>query len=172
MKILAALSFVCCVSAIAQKANPLTENFQARYKTIRANLVETAEAMPEEGYSFKLTSEQRSFGDWIGHTAAGNYGYCATMKGEAAPTANPHDLKSKAELVKAIKDAFDYCDGAVKNLDDAKAMAGKQIAGKTVYPVQGMLALLASNNEHYGNLVGYLRSKGITPPSTARTPKK
>ena len=157
---------------MAQTPNPLTENFQARYKTIRENLIETAEAMPEEGYSFKLTSGQRSFGDWIGHTAAGNYGYCATMKGEPAPAANLHDLKTKAELVKAIKDAFNYCDGVVQDLDDAKAMAGRQVAGKITYPVHGMLALLASDNEHYGNLVGYLRSKGITPPSTARAAKK
>ena len=34
--------------------------------------------------------------------------------------------------------------------------------------VQGMVALIASDNEHYGNLVGYLRAQGITPPSTAR----
>jgi hypothetical protein len=30
-----------------------------------------------------------------------------------------------------------------------------------------MIGVVVSGNEHYGNLVGYLRSKGITPPSTA-----
>jgi uncharacterized damage-inducible protein DinB len=28
------------------------------------------------------------------------------------------------------------------------------------------------NNEHYGNMIVYLRLKGIVPPSTARVQKK
>jgi uncharacterized damage-inducible protein DinB len=30
----------------------------------------------------------------------------------------------------------------------------------------------AHNNEHYGNIIVYLRLKGIVPPSTARVQKK
>jgi hypothetical protein len=57
-------------------------------------------------------------------------------------------------------------------MTDAKATAQATVADRKVYPVQPMVSLVASLNEHYGNLVGYLRSKGIVPPSSARAAQK
>ena len=160
----------CAVSAFGQSApNPLTDAVMSRYKTIRQNLVEAAQVMPEEHYGFRLTPEQRPFGEWIGHTVMGNMSYCATIKGEASPdTSHLHQLTAKADLVEAIQKSFDYCDEALKGVTDQKALGEVTVGGKKVYPVQGMIGVVASGNEHYGNLVGYLRSKGITPPSSAR----
>jgi hypothetical protein len=160
--------------ALAQSSsNPLTDAVMGRYHTIRQNLIETAEAMPEEQYGFRLTPEQRPFGEWIGHTAMGNYFFCSTIKGEPAPdTSHLHHLTRKADLVETLRKSFDYCDGALQGMADNKALAENAAGGKEVYPVQGMIGLLASDNEHYGNLVGYLRAKGITPPSTARSKAK
>jgi hypothetical protein len=160
----------CAVSLFAQTTpNPLTDAVMSRYKAIRQNLVEAAQAMPEEHYGFRLTPEQRPFGEWIGHTAMGNMSYCATIKGEASPdTGHVHQLTAKADLVEAIQKSFEYCDEALKGMTDQRALGEITVGGKNVYPVQGMIGVVASGNEHYGNLVGYLRSKGITPPSSAR----
>ncbi|HZU23895.1 MAG TPA: DinB family protein [Bryobacteraceae bacterium] len=164
---------LCCLFLLGGAGllaqNPLTDSVTARYKSIRENLVAAAEAMPEDGYQFKLTPAQRSFGGWIGHVAMGNYHFCAIIKGEVAPE-NPglHELTEKAALVKAISDSFAYCDAALLGMTDQKALSGVTVAGKTVYPVEGMIGLIASTNEHYGNLVGYLRTKGITPPSSRK----
>ena len=46
------------------------------------------------------------------------------------------------------------------------------VGGKPTYPVDAMMGLLTNMASHYGNMVGYLRAKNITPPSTARTQKK
>jgi hypothetical protein len=168
---LALLTISACAFA---QSNPLTDAVKGRYRTIKQNLVESAEAVPESGYSFKLTPGQRPFGEWIGHTAVGNYNFCAQIKGEQTPDAAQQAgaASGKAALVKAIKDVFAYCDAALEGMTDAKALKSVDVGGKQVYPVQGMVALIASDNEHYGNLVGYLRSLGITPPSTARTQRK
>ncbi len=164
---------MCGAAALAQSQNPLTESVMGRYKTIRQNLIESAEAMPEEGYSFRLTPPQRPFGEWIGHVAMGNYNYCGVIKGEKTPdTHHLHALTGKAELTKALVESFEYCDGALKDMDDRKALTEVSVGDKKVYPVQGMIAIVSSGNEHYGNIVGYLRSKGITPPSSARAAKK
>jgi len=164
---------ICLAAAMAQSENPLTDAVMARYKPVRQNPIESAEAMPEDGYSFKLTPQQRPFGEWIGHTAMGNYFYCSQIKGEKAPdTQHLHAVSGKAELTKALADSFEYCDAALKDMDDRKAMAEHQVGDKKIYPVQGMVSLVSSDNEHYGNIVGYLRSKGITPPSSARAAKK
>lgn len=158
---------------LAQSPNPLTDAVMARYKTIRQNLIESAEAMPEESYAFRLTPAQRQFGEWIGHVAMGNYSFCGVIKGEKPPDMQAlHALTGKAELVKAITESFEFCDAALKGLDDRKALTEFSAGGKKLYPVQGMIGLVASGNEHYGNIVGYLRSKGVTPPSSARAAGK
>jgi uncharacterized damage-inducible protein DinB len=150
---------------------PLTAAVKGRYDFVKQNLIETAEAMPEADYGFKLTPAQRTFGDWIAHTATSGYSYCSGIKGEPLP-ATKHEGKSKAELVKSLKDAFGYCDEALQGMTDRKALAETIVNGKKSYPVTYMISMVGGLNEHYGNLVGYLRSKGITPPSTARAAVK
>jgi hypothetical protein len=166
------LLLLSCGAVMAQSQNPLTDAVMARYKTIRQNLIESAEAMPEDAYSFRLTPPQRPFGEWIGHTAMGNYNYCAMIKGQPVDMHALHGLEGKAALSKALTQSFEFCDSALKDMDDHKALTEVTIGDKKVYPVQGMIGLVSSGNEHYGNIVGYMRSKGITPPSSARAAKK
>ncbi len=149
------------------ESNPLTQAVTARYNTMKQNLTKAAEVMPEENYTYKLSPEQRPYSAWIEHTAMGNYSFCSAIKGSPAPDMGKHGLTGKAELAKALKDSFDYCDAAFSAITDQKALA--EAGGK--YPVTAMVGLIASLNEHYGNMVGYLRTKGITPPSTARAKK-
>ena len=164
---------LCCLFVLGGAGllaqNPLTDAVTARYQPVRDNLIATAEAMPEDAYEFKLTPAQRSFAGWIGHVAMGNYHFFSLIKGEAAPE-NPalHSMTAKAALVKAVKDSFAYCDTALQGMTDQKALSPVTVNGKQSYPVQSMVGLIASANEHYGNLVGYLRSKGITPPSSTK----
>jgi DinB family len=166
------LLVLSCGAALAQSQNPLTDAVMARYKIFRQNLIESAEAMPEDAYSFRLTPAQRPFGEWIGHTAMGNYNYCAVIKGQSADMHAMHGLEGKTALSKALAQSFEFCDSALKDMDDRKALTEVTVGDKKVYPVQGMIGLVSSGNEHYGNIVGYMRSKGITPPSSARAAKK
>jgi len=102
----------------------------------------------------------------------GNYNYCAMIKGQPVDMHALHGLEGKAALSKALTQSFEFCDSALKDMDDRKALTEVTIGDKKVYPVQGMIGLVSSGNEHYGNIVGYMRSKGITPPSSARATKK
>ena len=170
MRLLAFL--VTAVSVCAQ--NPLTQAVTNSYNRARQNLIAAADVMPDADYAYKLTPAQRTFGEWIQHTAMGNYSFCAAIKGEQPPD----EMKmlssetGKAELQGALKASFDYCDAALKNTDDKKALTQVTIGGRQTYPVNGMIGLIGSLNEHYGNIVGYLRTKGITPPSSAHTNSK
>lgn len=162
-------------ASVCLAQNPLTESFVARYNSVKQNLIESAAAMPEDQYSYKLTPAQRSFGDWIGHTVMLNQGQCSAAKGVATPPMDhsKHSASaSKAELQRSLKESFDLCDAVWKEMTDQKALAQVDIGGKKSYPVAAMMTLLANLNSHYGNLVGYMRTKGIVPPSTARSMKK
>jgi hypothetical protein len=155
---------VCLAQATFTKA--LTANYE-RYKTF---LNDTAQAMPEADYDYKLSPAQRPFGEWIEHTALLNYNNCANIKGVPPPpeTKTVMGLTGKAAISKALAESFAYCDAALKDLDDAKAVQELTIGERKTVPAQVLVGLVASLNEHYGNLVGYLRTKGLTPPSTLR----
>lgn len=126
--------------------------------------------MPEADYSYRLTAPQRSFGEWIHHNAKMNYNRCSQAAGTAA-TGKFSGASSKAELVEALKASFAYCDPIFQGMTDERALAAVGSDAKAIYPVDRLVGLPANWNEHYGNLVGYLRTKGITPPSTVRAQK-
>ncbi len=154
--------------------NPITDTVKSSYGRVRQNLVETAEVMPEADYAYKLSPAQRPFGEWISHTAVLAYNSCAAMQGVAAPptAAALHGLTSKADLVRSIRESLEYCDAAFKVMDDKKAATEVSIGDRKLYPITPMIGLVTGLNEHYGNLVGYMRTKGIVPPSSARATTK
>jgi DinB superfamily len=164
--LLIAAALSACVFA---DSNPLTQAVTKSYTSAKQNLIETFEVMPEADYGYQLTKEQRPFSGWLEHTAMGNYSLCSSIKGEKPPEAAhaAHGLTKKADLTSALKQSFDYCDSALQGMDDKTALTERD--GK--YPVSSMVSLVTFLNEHYGNLVGYLRTKGITPPSSSRTKK-
>jgi hypothetical protein len=154
-------------------ADPVMDGFRATYKTAKLNLMETAQVMPESDYGFKLSPAQRPFAGWIEHTAGMNLRACSAMAGKPAPdTTNLAALKAKPELIKAFEESFVYCDSIINAMSDTQATTEVTVGGKKAVPVAGMFAYVSNLNEHYGNLVGYMRAKGVTPPSTARSQKK
>ena len=125
--------------------------------------------MPEENYGFRPSPDVRTFGQQVAHVADDQYNLCAPAKGEtrkAAYTAIEHSLSKKAELVAALKEAFAYCDAAYDAMTDASAAEPVQ-TGKMMRSRFSMLNWnLWHTWEHYGNVVVYLRMKGLVPPST------
>ena len=138
------------------------------YDQSKGWITKSAEQMPEANYSFKPTPEVRSFGQLIGHLANSQYEFCAPAKGEANPNkADFEKTTAKADLIKALNDAFAYCD-AVFQMPDAKAMDQIDFFGSKGSRLWVLVFEIAHNNEHYGNIVTYLRMKGLVPPSSQR----
>ena len=138
--------------------NNLVTTTQRYFNSVRRNLESSADVMPAEKYGYRLTDGQMTFGEWLIHSAQRNYADCAVLKSETAQTVAA--LKSKDEVAKALKDSFTYCADAVEHADEAKILASPQMTN-------AFLHITIHNNEIYGNIVGYLRSSGIVPPSTA-----
>ncbi|MBI4891034.1 MAG: DinB family protein [Acidobacteria bacterium] len=167
MRKLTLLFTVFCLGAAAQTAeNPLSTGVKGLYSMAKNNLIKSAEKMPEENYSFKPTPDVRSFGQLVGHVADAGYMFCAPVLGEQPPVRGIEKSKtSKADLVQAIKDSFAYCDKAYDSMTDAKAVTMVKMFGE-----RSLLNVLEFNvfhdYEHYGNMVTYLRLKGVVPPSS------
>ncbi|MBL8229556.1 MAG: hypothetical protein JNL98_13790 [Bryobacterales bacterium] len=159
------------VSGLVCAQGPLMQSILPKYNSAKLNLIEAAEFMPASEYGFKLTPAQRAFGEWMDHNISMNYSLCARAEGKAANAKKPASM-SKEDLVAGLKESFQYCDSVFQGMTDEKAMKLVESGGRNVLPADTMISLLINWNEHYGNLVGYLRSKGIVPPTTARASKK
>jgi len=133
--------------------------------------VRAAEKMPEENYSFKPSPDVRSFGQLVGHAADANFMFAAMAAGEK-PT--PRDVEktktSKADLVAALKESFAACDKVFAG-KDADYAAPMTLFGRDTnrWAVVGLI--VGHNWEHYGNMVTYMRIKGIVPPSSEPRPE-
>jgi uncharacterized damage-inducible protein DinB len=144
---------------------------RAMHTTIRRNLAETAELMPASDYGFKPTPEVRSFAQLVGHVANANFLFCALTGLEKPPSTQNNELiDDKTALVNALTASLEYCDRAYAATTDATFGELVKLPGGTQASRGSVLVFnTAHNNEHYGNLVVYLRLKGHVPPSTART---
>lgn len=162
MRIGMCLCICCAPTFLVAQDNLKTTVIQRYFTGVRRNIEAAAELMPADKYGYKLTSGQMSFAEWIDHSTERNYADCAVLKGEAVPDAakNVTSLKEKAEVTKALKASFDYCVAAFDGINDQKTLASPQMT-------YSLLHTVVHNNEIYGNIVGYLRSNGIVPPSTA-----
>jgi uncharacterized damage-inducible protein DinB len=157
------------VAAQAQTANPMSTELKGMYTSIKNNLIKAAEKMPEESYGFKPSHDIRTFGQLVGHVADAQYLFCTPAHAETdqkkAPGAEKN-LTKKTDLVAALKEGFAYCDAAYDSMTDAKATTMGKFFGRE-RSMMGILSMNAShNNEHYGNIVTYMRIRGLVPPSS------
>jgi hypothetical protein len=165
-------AFPLDAAAQAAPSNPITQTLRAAWTEAKTNIRKSADVMPEAKYGFKPVETVRSFGAILAHVAGASYEFCAAAKNEKTPypeDAFEKSAKTKAEIVKGLDGAIAYCDEVYKTLDDAKA--AQMVAGAFGGPQGARAANLIGNtnhfNEHYGNIVTYLRINGLVPPSSA-----
>jgi uncharacterized damage-inducible protein DinB len=152
-------------------ANPITASEKGLYSFVSNAVIGAAQKMPEENYSFKPTPEVRSFGQLVGHVADAQYNFCALSLGEPNPVKGIEKTKtSKADLVAAIKDAVSYCNKAFDSMTDAKGSEMVKFMNFTMAKLTLLSLNTAHADEHYGNMVTYLRLKGIVPPTSENPP--
>ena len=173
MRVNLALSVGCAVlilalQALAQpSANPLTTAQMSMFSSVKNYLIRSAEKMPEANYNFKPVPEVRSFGQILAHVADSQYQGCSGILGEANPSPGVEKTKtSKADITQALKDSFTYCEKAFAGLTDANAAAAVSYYGSQRPKLSALAGATTHNMEHYGNLVTYLRIKGLVPPSS------
>jgi uncharacterized damage-inducible protein DinB len=168
MKTLCISLLLLPASLLAQSpSNPLVSGSKAIYTLVSTNVVKAAEEMPEENYSFKPSADVRSFGQVVGHVADAQYGFCGAVLADGTKGPGIEKNKtSKADIVQGLKDAIAYCGKAYAALTDAQAPETVKFFGHDSPKLTILDFNVAHTDEHYGNLVTYLRMKGLTPPSS------
>ena len=80
----------------------------------------------------------------------------------------PDSMKSKAEIVKFLKDSFAYAHKAVATLNESDLTGAiKSPFGEGTTTRLGMATLIVGHGfDHYGQIVEYLRMNSIVPPAS------
>ena len=174
--LVALLMVVSGVPALAQSSNPLTSGARQHYGIIRGYVTRAAAKIPEDLYAYRPTPDVRSFAQLIGHLADANYRLCSVLAGvdPAMDAGIERDRHTKAELTKALEESFAYCDKQYAAMSDVggqpivKFDAGGEGARVPIQmPRFTVMAFHTAHAfEHYGNLVTYMRLKGLVPPSS------
>src|SRR5438874_4282408 len=148
---------------------------------VEKEVVEAAEAMPEDKFDFspeKLNipgsdyKGVRTFGEQLKHIAASNYLIWSPITGEKPPdTVNegkgPDNMKAKAEIIKFLKDSFAFGHKSVATLNDSN-LVQPIIRNNKPATTRLFLATFAAAHafDHYGQMIEYLRMNGIVPPAS------
>ena len=169
------LSTVTCLgvffgaAALYAQDNPFSADAKQSYTGIKSTLMKAAEKMPESNYSFKTVPEVRTYGEVIGHIADIQVMLCGLVKGEQKQ-GTAGTKTSKADLMAALKDSFDYCDTVYNSMTDAAGAQKVKMFGREMTKLGVLNFNTMHDNEMYGTAVAYLRIKGIVPPSSERRP--
>jgi len=141
-------------------------------------IVDAAEAMPEEKFNFtpeglKIPGDEfkgvRTFAIEVKHIAASNYFLWSPITGDKLPEGlgdgnGPENLKTRAEIIKFLKDSFALGDKAAATLTTENML---QPAGGSKSPRLYLATFaVAHAYDHYGQMVEYLRMNGIVPPAS------
>jgi len=150
------------VPAFAQ--GPMAGSIQV-FNIVKTDVLRSADKITDELWNFKPTPEVRTFGELFGHIADGQYEFCGPAKEGKAPASNVEkNAKDRAATIAKLKEAIAYCDATWTTLTPANAFEAP--AGSRMSRIATMDFNTAHTFEHYGNLVTYMRLKGIVPPSS------
>jgi uncharacterized damage-inducible protein DinB len=155
----------------------IAESVSGTLQFAEGNFLGVAEAMPDNKYSFVPTAGKfdgvRSFAEQVKHVACAQFAFFNEFEGKTPPDdceKGGHDAaKTKAELIKYLKDSFDYSNRVLAKLTAQNAL--DRVEGRYAGPNTKLgIAVVAvwHITDHYGQIVEYLRMNGIVPPQTQK----
>ncbi len=175
MRFLLAAVITCALlaglAAAADTTNPLVSSSKGFFSLMKDDVLRSAEKVPEADYSFRPTPEVRTFGQILAHIANAQFMMCGiATDGKPVRKDFEKTATTKAEIEAALKEGFTACDAVYQKLTDAEAAQTVPFFGRQSTKLGVLDFNIAHGFEHYGNLVTYMRMKGIVPPSSERRP--
>src|SRR5687768_11938819 len=120
LRALATWSLAATVAA-QDPVTPVPEAVRSAATRAATNFLAAAQEMPAGRYEFKPTPAQMSFGDVIGHMAAGNDALCSSIGGVAPPKRSALAAAApKEKLVGRLRETFQFCESALAKVNDSK----------------------------------------------------
>ena len=162
----------------AQTAATLASAIDREISAIEKQVLDAAEAMPEDKFNFSPESLNlpganykgvRTFAVQVKHIAASNYFLWSGLTGDKLPANlkdgnGPEDIKTKAEVLAFLKDSFALGHKAAATLTPENMLQAPEHSKSTRLHLATFGVAHAFN--HYGQMAEYLRMNGIVPPAS------
>ena len=172
-KLLMSLLAVLLAHGAAAQTASIRDGALQDWTRLKDTMMKIADAMPAEKFSFRATPAERTFGEQILHVAEANVVQMGRFESKAPPPVVNMKATSKADVLKALADSFDFGTAALTEQTDQSMLAtaattrydrfmGPSTRARVVYYVVG------HTWDIYGQMVVYLRLNGITPPASQR----
>ena len=160
-------------SVFAQGTSPsLVKELVATWQRATTEIIDIAEAMPEEKYAYKPTPDISTFREQLVHVTGIVQRYIDTAKGTKSASGHPHPAMTKAEVIALLKQTLQSGQEMLGTLTDAQLLEQVQFpfGNRMVTRFTFWQGPVYQVRNHHGQLVVYLRLNGIVPPTTARRP--
>jgi DinB family protein len=167
--------------APARPATPLAKKptlaaaIQTHWKFVAAEFISTADAMPDNKYSFVPTNGEfkgaRTFADQVRHVACANFAFFKEIEKLPPPPdcekGEPSNIQTKADLMTYLGQSFVYGEtviAKVNSLNMTDPVEGPYAGPNT--KIGMCITAVWHVSDHYGQIVEYLRMNGIVPPAS------
>lgn len=170
---------LCVFSGVASgQGSTIASAIDREITDVEKQITDAAEAMPESKFEFSPENLHIEGGDYKGvrtfalqirHIAASNYAIWSSVTGDRFPNDfyggnGPENLKTKAAILKFLKDSFALGHKAASMLTLENMLQPPEHSKST----RLRLAVFGVEHayDHYGQIVEYLRMNGIIPPAS------
>lgn len=170
--------FAVSASGQATKLPTIAAAVDLEISAIEKQVVEAAEAMPEEKFDWSPESWNlpganfkgvRTFAFEVKHIAASNNALWSPLTGDQFPVDfiggnGPESVKTKAEIIQFLKDSFALGHKAAATLTTQNML--RTVGNSKSSRLHRALFAVEHALDHYGQMVEYLRMNGIVPPAS------
>jgi len=147
--------------------NAVLPTLRLQWDNTRKLILAIAEAIPEDKYDYKPAPETRTFREQLAHIASENHGFMGQFATKGSADYHQFDhLKTRAELLKALAESYDYGEKVMKGLTEEQAAEVMVFRGQQMPRWGVVISNIVDNMDHYGNLVVYFRLNKMVPPRT------
>ena len=177
-RVLVLAALVGLVTSTATPAQTLSGDILQDWQGMKRTMMGIANAMPEDKFDYASTPEQRTFGEQILHVAGGNVMLMGFLDAEVSgPTIDRRNQRtfgytvtSKADILQALSDSFDYGEAALKEFDDDSLLERASGPPWMGQPSRVRLAYFVLGHawDIYGQMAVYLRLNDVVPPASRR----
>jgi hypothetical protein len=151
-----------------------SESLNALLSLLEREVVSAADAMPADKYDFAPSTSAgdfkgvRTFSSQVKHLAEANYEF---FQGWGIPGAvdskTIEALKTKEDIMKALRDSYKFAHTAIDSITPQNAFLSLPAPESYKATRASMAAFaIAHSQDHYGQMVEYLRMNSIIPPAS------
>jgi uncharacterized damage-inducible protein DinB len=159
------------VHLAAPKSSP-AQIYAKLFSSQEDEVISAAEAMPADKYDFKPTKGTfegvRTFAQQLTHIAGSQYYFFGNFGVKGGVDSDTIDkLTKKDDIIQALRNSYAFAQQAIDTITVENAF--EQLSGEHKATRAGLVATaLAHTNDHYGQIVVYLRMNGIVPPASRK----